>query len=98
MSNALGNKVIQPFGDFLLHDGGTGDGIVQNGGAATRNMVRTAPLWGLRARSRFMHDGMSFDLTSAIMRHSNQGAAARNNFKALPSRSRDKLLTFLSSL
>ncbi len=98
VSNALGNKVIQPFGDFLLHDVGTGDGIVQNGGAATRNMVRTAPLWGLRARSRFMHDGMSFDLTSAIMRHSNQGGAARNNFKALPSRSRDKLLAFLSSL
>jgi CxxC motif-containing protein (DUF1111 family) len=98
VSNALGNKVIQPFGDFLLHDVGTGDGIVQNGGPATRNMVRTAPLWGLRARSRFMHDGMSFDLTSAIMRHSNQAGTARNNFKALPSRSRDKLLTFLSSL
>ena len=29
---ALGNKVIHPFSDFLLHDIGTGDGIVQNGG------------------------------------------------------------------
>src|SRR5262249_14601083 len=29
---ALGNKIIHPFGDFLLHDVGTGDGIVQNGG------------------------------------------------------------------
>ena len=32
VANALGNKIIQPFGDFLLHDIGTGDGIVQNGG------------------------------------------------------------------
>src|SRR5262249_17374860 len=26
---ALGNKIIHPFSDFLLHDVGTGDGIVQ---------------------------------------------------------------------
>ena len=52
VSTALGNKVFHPFGDFMLHDVGTGDGIVQNGGQATRNMVRTAPLWGVRTRNR----------------------------------------------
>jgi CxxC motif-containing protein (DUF1111 family) len=26
---ALGDKVIHPFSDFLLHDIGTGDGIVR---------------------------------------------------------------------
>ena len=31
---ALGDKRIRPFSDFLLHDIGTGDGIVQNGGEA----------------------------------------------------------------
>jgi CxxC motif-containing protein (DUF1111 family) len=98
VSTALGNKIIHPFGDFLLHDIGTGDGIVQNGGPATRNMVRTVPLWGLRARSRFMHDGLSFDLASAILRHQNQARVARDNFKALPPRGREKLLTFLLSL
>ena len=41
---ALGDKTIHPFGDFLLHNVGTGDGIVQNGGQSTRNKVRTAPL------------------------------------------------------
>lgn len=40
---ALGNKIIHPFSDFLLHDIGTGDGIVQNGGQATRNRLRTVP-------------------------------------------------------
>ena len=43
---ALGDKIIHPFSDFLLHDVGTGDGIVQNGGQGTRNKVRTPPLWG----------------------------------------------------
>ncbi|PYV40714.1 MAG: hypothetical protein DMG09_06235 [Acidobacteria bacterium] len=42
---ALGNKTIHPFGDFLLHDIGTGDGIVQNGDQATATQMRTAPLW-----------------------------------------------------
>src|ERR1700732_855689 len=28
--DALGNKIIHPYGDFLLHDIETGDGIVQN--------------------------------------------------------------------
>jgi len=27
---ALGNKIIHPFSDFLLHDIGTGDGIVED--------------------------------------------------------------------
>ena len=57
---ALGNKIIHPFSDFLLHDIGTGDGIVQNGGQGTRNMVRTPPLWGVRTRPMLMHDGQSF--------------------------------------
>src|ERR1700688_559227 len=53
---ALGNKVIHPYGDFLLHDIGTGDGIVQAGPQDTANKLRTEPLWGLRMRPRFMHD------------------------------------------
>ncbi|MGH7176665.1 MAG: di-heme oxidoredictase family protein, partial [Tepidisphaeraceae bacterium] len=79
---ALGNKRIRPFGDFLLHDIGTGDGIVQNGGPSTRNKVRTVPLWGLRARGRFMHDGLSFSLTDAILRHRGQAENTRRAFLA----------------
>jgi len=94
----LGNKIIHPFSDFLLHDIGTGDGIVQNGGAATRNEVRTVPLWGLRTRGRFMHDGLSFNLTDAILRHDNQARSARDAFRGMSSRSKDKLLAFLMSL
>src|ERR1700746_63505 len=59
---ALGNKVIHPFGDFLLHDVGTGDGIVQGGPPDTANKLRTSPLWGLRTKSRYMHDLKSLTL------------------------------------
>ena len=98
VAEALGNKTIHPFSDFMLHDIGTGDGIVQNGGQGTRNMLRTVPLWGLRTRGRFMHDGASFSPTDAILRHKNQGEAARREFEKLGQSSKNKLLAFLMSL
>jgi CxxC motif-containing protein (DUF1111 family) len=98
VARAVGDKIIHPFSDFLLHDVGTGDGIVQNGGQSTRNKIRTAPLWGLRARGRFMHDNLSFSLEDAIARHGNQGAASRSAFNSLSSSDKRKLLAFLNSL
>jgi CxxC motif-containing protein (DUF1111 family) len=95
---ALGDKVIHPFGDFLLHNIGTGDGIVQNGGQATRNQVRTMPLWGMRARDRLMHDGATVSRTDAINRHAGQATAARNNFNNLSAGSQNDLINFLNSL
>jgi CxxC motif-containing protein (DUF1111 family) len=98
VANALGNKIIHPFSDFALHDVGTGDGIVQNGGATTRNKIKTTALWGLRARGSFMHDNRSQSIEAAIGRHANQGAAARDRFNRLSSREKSQLLTFLASL
>jgi CxxC motif-containing protein (DUF1111 family) len=95
---SLGSKTIHPYGDFLLHDVNTGDGIVQNGGAATRNMVRTAPLWGLRTRTRLMHDGQSLTLRDAIVRHGNQAASTVTAFNALSTTDSTNLLKFLNSL
>jgi len=95
---ALGNVTIHPFGDFLLHNVGTGDGIVQNGGQSTRNKVRTAPLWGLRTRSRLMHDGLSMTRNDAIQRHGNEAQRVIDAYRALSSTDRQALLTFLDSL
>ena len=95
---ALGNKIIHPFSDYLLHDIGTGDGIVQNGGPSTRNKVRTSALWGLRTRGRFMHDGLSLSLEDAILRHRNQAESSRNGFNLLRNFEKDQLLEFLRSL
>lgn len=95
---ALGGVTIHPFGDFLLHNVGTGDGIVQNGGQSTRNKVRTAPLWGLRTRSRLMHDGLSMTRNDAIQRHSGEAQRVIDAYRALTSTDRQALLTFLDSL
>ncbi len=95
---ALGDKNIHPFSDFLLHDVGTGDGIVQNGGQGTRNQVRTAALWGMRARGRLMHDGESVSRSDAILRHGGQAQTARNNFAALSAAQQQNVIDFLNSL
>jgi CxxC motif-containing protein (DUF1111 family) len=95
---ALGNKVIHPFSDFLLHDIGTGDGIVQNGPPDTANKMRTAPLWGLRTRDRLMHDLLSFTRNDAILRHGGEATAVTNNYRALSTTQKNNLVTFLNSL
>jgi CxxC motif-containing protein (DUF1111 family) len=95
---ALGDKVIHPFGDFLLHNVGTGDGIVQNGSGSTRNKLRTPPLWGLRARNRLMHDGESLSLNSAILRHGGEAFLVTNSYRRLSDTRKNQLITFLKSL
>lgn len=95
---ALGNKIIHPYGDFLLHDVGTGDGIVQNGGQASANQVRTAPLWGVRTRDRLMHDGQSLTRNDAILRHAGEATGVINNYRSLSTTQKNQLVTFLNSL
>jgi len=95
---ALGSKIIHPFSDFLLHDVGTGDGIVQNGGQATANKLRTSPLWGLRTKSRLMHDLLSFTRNDAILRHGGEATGVINNYRALSTTQKNQLITFLQSL
>jgi CxxC motif-containing protein (DUF1111 family) len=95
---ALGNKVFHPYGDFLLHDVGTGDGIVQAGPADTANKLRTVPLWGLRIKSRFMHDNASITLGDAIQRHAGEAQAVITRFSALTAAQQQQLITFLKSL
>ncbi|MCI0487086.1 MAG: hypothetical protein L0229_10855 [Blastocatellia bacterium] len=95
---ALGNKIIRPYGDFLLHNVGTGDGIVQNGGQVTRNEMRTDPLWGIRTRNRFMHDGESLTFTDAILRHAGEATGVINNFRALSDTNKGRIITFLLTL
>jgi CxxC motif-containing protein (DUF1111 family) len=96
--DALGNKIIHPFGDFLLHDVGTGDGIVQNGGQDTANKLRTAPLWGVRMRNRLMHDGNSLTFENAIERHRGEAEEVSERFRRLSPQQRNALIAFLHSL
>lgn len=95
---ALGNKIIHPFSDFLLHDIGTGDGIVQNGGQSTANKLRTQPLWGVRTHDRHMHDGASLTFTDSILRHAGEATNVTNAFRSLTATQRAQIITFLQSL
>jgi CxxC motif-containing protein (DUF1111 family) len=95
---ALGNKIIHPFSDFLLHNVGTGDGVVQNGGQSTRNKLRTPPLWGVRTRPRLMHDGETVNRNEAILRHAGEATSVINNYRNLSTSDKNKLITFLNSL
>jgi CxxC motif-containing protein (DUF1111 family) len=100
----LGCKNFHPFGDYLLHDIGTGDGIVEvldndgNLDQTTANLIRTAPLWGLRIRALMMHDGQSLTFVDAIRRHRNQALASSNAFFALSASNKDDVIAFLKTL
>jgi CxxC motif-containing protein (DUF1111 family) len=145
--DALGNKIIHPFSDFMLHDVGTGDGIAQTqhaqrpprgierlkkapdenlkreeitrvqarphpGGRRalrdepgldqrTINMIRTAPLWGLRVRPQLLHDGSALTIDEAIRRHKGQAEEVTKKYLKLvadhPEQAR-QLIAFLNSL
>jgi CxxC motif-containing protein (DUF1111 family) len=90
----LSRKVFFPFSDLLLHDMGTlGDGIAQ--GQASGAEMRTAPLWGLRVRGPFLHDGRAATVSEAIVAHDGEGAGSRDAFKQLTPQRQADLLAFL---
>jgi CxxC motif-containing protein (DUF1111 family) len=116
--DALGGKTFHPYSDFLLHDVGTGDGIVMAmtehyGKAAyeidwkgwsdkaqqlTRNKIRTPLLWGVRMRTRLMHDGGSVSFTDAIRRHRGEAGSVVGKFNSLGPSDREAIEEFLRSL
>src|SRR5579864_3274600 len=151
--DALDNRTIHPYSDFLLHNVGTGDGIpialIEHFGRkrvekrireleasraetkqpakgkpedecsesyqtavlegekhpdllrdtlCARNKIRTAPLWGLRVRSRLMHDGASVELSDAIRRHQGEAEEVTERFVKLKPAEKKALLAFLQSL
>ena len=95
-----GNMQFFPGSDFALHDMGTLGDLIGNDGdtVARTRMMRTAPLWGLRFRTKFLHDGRTSDLATAIRAHAGQGAAAASAFNALSSTDQATLIKGLKAL
>jgi CxxC motif-containing protein (DUF1111 family) len=98
VSAALGSKQFHPFGDFLLHDIGTGDGIQQNGPTDTAYKIRTAPLWGLRTRTQLLHDASATTLEQAIEKHRYEAVSEAQKYSQLTSAQKPLLNIFLNSL
>jgi CxxC motif-containing protein (DUF1111 family) len=115
---ALGSVTFHPYGDYLMHDVGTGDGILQatrehygkkvfetmsgylakQNFESSRNKIRTAPLWGVRLRTRLMHDGESDTLRDAIRRHGGEAAHVTQRFDKLKKEDQETIIEFLKSL
>jgi CxxC motif-containing protein (DUF1111 family) len=94
---ALDRVTFEPFSDFLLHDmGALGDGITQ--GVAGGRQMRTAPLWGLRVRTTYLHDGRARSLDAAVLAHDGQGRGAAEEYRHLNDEDTRALRAFLQSL
>jgi CxxC motif-containing protein (DUF1111 family) len=94
---AFNVKMVALYSDLLLHDMGTlGDGIAQ--GTASPSQMRTSPLWGLRTRTIFLHDGRATTVDAAIRAHDGEGAVAAGRYRAMPSAEQQALLAFLQTL
>lgn len=94
---ALSHQPVPLFSDLLLHNmGSLGDGIEQ--GTAKGSEMRTAPLWGLRVRKDFLHDGRAKTVADAIRAHEGEGAPSRDRFKALQPAEVRQVLDYLNAI
>ena len=95
---ALSNKTFYPYSDFLVHDMGPdlADGIPQEG--AKGGEFRSTPLWGLRFKKFYLHDGRTQDLNEAILLHGGQATGVRDAYKQLSPGDHQALMAFLKSL
>jgi CxxC motif-containing protein (DUF1111 family) len=89
---------VHLYSDLLLHDMGPAldDRVIQ--GSAHGSQWRTAPLWGLHERTRYLHDGRATTLRAAILDHGGQAAGARQRFLALTPGQQQLLMEFLRTL
>jgi CxxC motif-containing protein (DUF1111 family) len=95
---ALRNRTFHPYSDFLLHDmGWLGDRIGAMG-RATLTEMRTQPLWGLRVRTKFLHDNRADTIERAVEAHDGQAVNSRNLFNNLPATQKTQIMAFLKSL
>ncbi len=95
---ALANQSVNLYSDLLTHNLGPDltDGVVQ--GEADGSHFRTAPLWGLRLRKFFLHDGRATTPDAAIREHDGEALAARRRYEKLDEKERSELLEFLGTL
>jgi CxxC motif-containing protein (DUF1111 family) len=94
---ALDRKDVRLYSDLMLHDMvSLGDGIAQDP-AETREM-RTAPLWGLRVRTKLLHDGRAPTIDRAIRFHDGEGAVACDRYVQMSPPLQNQLIEFLKSI
>ncbi len=96
-ARGLSNQIARAYTDLLLHDMGPNLADICMG-QALPSEFRTEPLWGLRFRSQFLHDGRAKSIAAAIELHAGEGNGARERYLALSDKERATLLMFLGDL
>ena len=91
-------ETIAPYTDLLLHDLGPELADPFPSPHAAAGEWRTAPLWGLRTRRAYLHDGRAGSLRDAILWHGGEAATSRARFLALAADEEAALLRFLGGL
>jgi CxxC motif-containing protein (DUF1111 family) len=95
---------LHAWSDLLLHDMGAelaaAASTASRAGEATATASewRTAPLWGLAQRQRYLHDGRATTLSEAVLWHGGEASAARTSFINAEAAERESLLRFLRGL
>ncbi|MDP3846449.1 MAG: di-heme oxidoredictase family protein [Pseudomonas sp.] len=100
----LANQLIRPYSDLLLHD--MGEGLTDNRPEFLANgrEWRTPPLWGIgltetvSGHTQFLHDGRARNLLEAIIWHSGEAEATKQQVLQFDRQQRAALLAFLQSL
>jgi CxxC motif-containing protein (DUF1111 family) len=94
---ALDRRTVRLYSDLLLHDmGSLGDGIAQ--AEASPREMKTPPLWGLRARGPYLHDGRATTADAAIRSHDGEGRRSRERYIRLSPFQQKQLTDFLNSI
>ncbi|MFO1038822.1 MAG: di-heme oxidoredictase family protein [Geminicoccaceae bacterium] len=99
----VGQEVIYPFTDLLLHDMGSDLAEPFDDDGVSGREWRTPPLWDLglalaQPRPMLLHDGRAATIDEAIRWHGGEAGAARATYLALPDSERQQLLGFLARL
>jgi CxxC motif-containing protein (DUF1111 family) len=86
------------FSDLCVHRMGDAlaNGIVDH--TAKGDEFRTTPLWGLRFRTHYLHDGRAATLADAISGHAGEAQPVADAYQRAPSEQREALLRFLHTL
>jgi CxxC motif-containing protein (DUF1111 family) len=100
----LAGQVIFPYSDLLLHDMGDGLADQRPEFQASGRDWRTPPLWGIgltevvSGHTRFLHDGRARNLLEAVLWHSGEAEASKQQVLNFSQSDRQALLAFLNSL
>lgn len=95
---SMQQREVNLYSDLLVHEMGQdlADGIPQEGSRGGE--WRTTPLWGLRTKKFYLHDGRTSDLHKAIMAHGGQSEVVTKRYADLSSDDKQLLKAFLKSL